>query len=276
VVNDGSTDRTCEIVERHISRHDFISLVNVDRGGGRHFGNKARAFNRGIAALVPGNYDYVGNLDADISLERDYFERLLDEFDRDPQLGIAGGMVSSWIDGKFVSQEVALDSVAGAVQMFRRGCLVDIEGYMALPFGGIDSAAEIKARMKGWKVRTFPEFRVFEHRRTGTATVGPLAARIKEGRRFHSLGYGFAFFCVRCVRRLMARPRLIGSAASMYGYLASRLGGDPVMLSSDVVQYLRSEQRTKLARMLGFSRQDLHQGSVISTGASNSTETTRI
>ncbi len=253
IVNDSSTDRTRQIVESHVSCHDFIKLINLNREAGRHFGNKVRAFNSGVAALAECGYDYIGNLDADITLDRDYYERVLREFDKNPKLGIAGGMVSSYIDGRFVSQEVALDSVAGAVQLFRRGCFEQVGGYLALPFGGIDAAAEIMARMKDWSVRTFPEYRVLEHRRTGTATSGPIAARIKEGRRFYSLGYGFVFYCVRCVRRSMERPRLIGSAASLYGYLASLFRGKPVMLPPDVVRYLRSEQRGKLARVLRVS-----------------------
>ena len=128
-------------------------------------------------------------------------------------------MVSSCIDGRFVSQDVSLDSVAGAVQLFRRECFEDIGGYLALPMGGIDAAAEIMARQCGWKVRTFPDFRVLEHRRTGTATANPLVARIREGRRLHSLGYGFMFFLMRCVRRSMEQPRVVGSLAALYGYL---------------------------------------------------------
>ena len=53
-------------------------------------GAVVRAFNarRRLADSVP---DVVVKLDADVSLEPDYFERLLAAFAADPQLGIASG-----------------------------------------------------------------------------------------------------------------------------------------------------------------------------------------
>lgn len=251
VVNDNSTDRTGEIIEQYAAHHDFLRLINLSGSGERHFGNKVRAFNHGLAEALVYDYQYIGNLDADISLEKDYFEKVLHEFDRDPNLGVAGGMVSTCIGGKFVSQEVALDSVAGAVQLFRRECFEQIGGYIALPQGGIDTAAEIMARMKGWKTRTFTDLQVLEYRRTGTATARPLASKIKDGQRFQSLGYGFLFLSLRCVYRLMDRPRVVGSVATLYGYFKGVINKSPIVLPPNVVQYLRAEQRSKLMRFLG-------------------------
>jgi glycosyltransferase involved in cell wall biosynthesis len=258
VVNDGSTDRTGEIVEQYAGGHDFLQLVNLRRSGDRHFANKVRAFNCGLTEAQALDYQYIGNLDADISLEKDYFEKVLYEFEKNPELGIAGGMVFTFIGDRFVSQKVALDSVAGAVQLFRRWCFEQIGGYLILPHGGIDAAAEITARMKGWKVRTFPELRVLEHRRTGTATARPLASRVNEGQRFQSLGYGFPFLWLRCMYRWKDRPRAIGSAATLFGYLKGVITGSPLVLPPDVVRYLRAEQRGKLMRLLGSS----HRGRI--------------
>jgi biofilm PGA synthesis N-glycosyltransferase PgaC len=250
IVNDNSIDRTREIVEQYVQQYDFLQLVNIKRSGDRHFGNKVRAFNQGLAEAQVFDYQYIGNLDADISLKKDYFEKLLDEFDKDLALGVAGGMVSTCIDGKFVSQEVALDSVAGAVQLFRRECFEQIGGYLPLPQGGIDAAAEVMARMNGWRARTFPQLRVLEHRRTGTAKVGPLASKVKEGLRLQSLGYDFLFLCLRCVYRLMDRPRIIGSIAVLFGYLQGMIMRNPRALPPNVVEYLRAEQRGKLINLL--------------------------
>jgi glycosyltransferase involved in cell wall biosynthesis len=250
VVNDNSTDRTRDIVEKYAARHAFIRLVNVSRMGGRNFGNKVGAFNAGMREAQGHDYEFIGNLDADVSLEQDYFETVLREFALDSSLGISGGMVHTRIGDAFVSQRVALDSVAGAVQLFRRACFEEIGGYLALPQGGIDAAAEIMARMKGWKVRTLPELRVLEHRRTGTAMVRPLTAKIKEGQRFHSLGYSFPYLCLRCVYRSVERPRVLGSIATLYGYLRSMMHGDPIALPPQAVRYLRAEQLSKLVGFL--------------------------
>lgn len=254
VVNDGSTDTTAKIVESYKPRYDFIDLINIERSGERHFGNKVRAFHRGLDRARHLEYDFIGNLDADISFESDYFQRLLAEFQRDPALGLAGGMVASYIDGVFVRQEVSLDSVAGAVQLFRRSCFEQVGGYVALPLGGIDAAAEIMARMKGWKARTVPELSVLEHRRTGSAAASPLGARVREGRRLYSLGYDWWFFSLRCVYRSMERPRIIGSIAAIVGFLLGMLRREPIVLAPEVVRFLRTEQREKFLRKLGLLR----------------------
>lgn len=250
IVDDASTDRTAEIANHYCFEYDFLKVVRIKRKIGRHFGNKAAAFNRGLAQCSDLSADFVGNLDADISLERTYFEEVLKEFDQNADLGLAGGMVYSLIDGEYVSQNVALDSVAGAVQLFRRECFEAVGGYIPLPYGGIDSAAEIIARMKGWKVQTFPQYRVLEHRRTGSATSGTLSARMKEGRLYYSLGYSPYFHLLRCFYRAKERPKIVGSVAEVVGFLAGALSGEGFALDSDVVHHLRNEQRLKLKLLL--------------------------
>ncbi len=252
VVNDGSTDSTAEIVARYESSHAFIELVNAERSGDRHFGNKrsGNAFNLGLEKAKHIEHEFIGNLDADISLDPDYFERVLSEFRKDRALGLAGGMVSSLTDGEFVRQDVSLDSVAGAVQLFRRRCFEQIGGYVPLPLGGIDAAAEIMARMKGWGVQTFPDLCVLEHRRTGSAKASPLGSRVREGRRLYALGYDFGFFSLRCLYRMMEQPKITGSGAALYGFLQGMLKREPFVLPPEVVQYLRVEQRRKLRRKL--------------------------
>ena len=253
IVDDASVDGTASIVARYRDAHPgLIELLHIERPPGRDFRNKVQAFNVGLARVRQLGFVYVGNLDADISLEPDYYAKILAQFERDPKLGIAGGMVASYIDGTFIRQNVAPDSVAGAVQLFRRQCFEDVGGYLPLWQGGIDAAAEIIARRKGWTVQTFSDIIVLEHRRTGTATSTPLSARIKEGRRLYSLGYGFPFFLARCLRRSMERPRIIGSVIALYGFLASALMRDPIVLPSDVVDYLRDEQRRKILRLFKF------------------------
>lgn len=253
IVNDASSDGTAHIIEKFADRHAFIQPVNVVRPPGRHFGHKVRAFARGATELGSLEYAFIGNLDADITVSSDYFREVLKQFAADPHLGISGGMVYSAQCNKYVCQNVALDSVAGAVQLFRRECFAQIGGYMVLPHGGVDAAAEVTARMKGWKVRTTPELRVLEHRRTGSATARPLASRVKEGRRMQSLGYGPLFFLLRCLYRVNEAPRFVGSLAALCGYVAGRLSGEPPVLPPDTVRYLRAEHRGKVKQLFSIS-----------------------
>lgn len=253
IVNDASTDRTAQLVETFARQHSFIRLVNLTREGGRNFGKKAEAFGRGLAEAKDLDYSFVGNLDADITVEPPYFEILLQKFAADQSLGIAGGCIYTKIGNTFESTDHTSDSVAGAVQMFRRKCFEDIGGYLPLPLGGIDAAAEITARMKGWRVSKVQELRASERRRTGTANVGVLESRVRLGKRFHSLGYHPMFYFLRCVYRVADAPFLIGSAAELFGFLGSVVQRKAIALPGPVVRHLRQEQMQKL-RSLVFRR----------------------
>lgn len=250
VVDDASSDETGSIVSRHRDAHPgLIELIRVDRPAGRDFGNKARAFALGLERAREIGFRFVGNVDADITLEDDYYQRMLQAFSADERLGIVGGMVASAIGGNYVRQEVALDSVAGAIQLFRAECFDAIGGYVPLPYGGLDAAAEIRARMLGWRVRTLPEVLVKEHRRTGSATAHPIRARLREGRRMYSLGYAPSFFAARCIRRAHEDPVIVGSLGALLGYTLAAVRREPRALPPEVIEYLRAEQRAKLARL---------------------------
>ena len=249
VVNDASTDKTEEIIESLAARHDFIEVVHLEREAGRHFGNKVRAFNAGLDRVRHLDYAFVGNLDADMTLDPTYFAEILQRFADDPKLGVAGGMVHTTVGGRFISQKVALDSVAGAVQLFRRECFEEIGGYHPMPGGGIDSAAEITARMHGWRTRTFAELQTLEHRFTGTATTSPVGASVTLGRRMYSLGYSPLFFFIRSLYRMFQPPFIVGSLGGLYGYFSDAIRRKPPAVAPEIVRFLRKEQRGKLKQM---------------------------
>jgi poly-beta-1,6-N-acetyl-D-glucosamine synthase len=246
IVNDSSTDRTAEIVQEYIAQYDFISLLNVQADRQRTFGRKAHAFNSGYAEIRNANFSYIGNLDADISLASDYFHNIVNELENDPKLGISGGMVYTKNGSTFVTGDRTLDSVAGAVQLFRRECFEQMGGYLPLKLGGIDAAAEIMARMRGWTVRKSLQNPVWEHRLTGTANDSVLSASFKLGMRFHSLGYGTLFYLIRSIAKIKHKPYFVGSMLALAGFLYARFRGDPIALPKEVVSYLRQEQNQKL------------------------------
>ena len=246
IVDDASTDHTTAIVTGYAARHDFIRLVRMEREARRDFAKKVSAFNRGVVELHDLDYDFIGNVDADMSFGPDYFARILASFHETPRLGIAGGMVYTRFTDAFRTYDYTPDSVGGKVQLFRRECFDEIGGYLSLALGGEDATAEIMARQHGWQVRKSPEVPAYEHRPTGFAYGNPLAVKIVEGRRFHSLGYDPLFFAARCLARLTEYPFVLGSAAALLRYALAMLRHESVAVPADVVRYLRREQRDKL------------------------------
>lgn len=248
IVSDGSTDDTDAIVARYAAEHPFIELYRLTVDHPRNFAAQAHAINAGIARLAASDFDYMGNLDADITIAPSYFEQLLQKFREDPKLGLGGGLVhEKCADGVFRSRrDNSVTSVAHAVQLFRRTCFEAIGGtYVPLPYGGPDTYAEVTARMKGWRVASFPDLKVLHHRVTGSAG-GLLRGCFRQGRMDHSLGTLPLFEILKVLRRVNTNPYLIGSGARLAGFMYSYYRSDKRPVSDEFVGYFRQEQCSRL------------------------------
>src|SRR5215510_9038827 len=63
IVDDGSTDRTPEIVNRNIVGYPWIEIVQLPQRRDRSFAGKVQAFNVGYERVNGIQYDIIGNLD---------------------------------------------------------------------------------------------------------------------------------------------------------------------------------------------------------------------
>jgi glycosyltransferase involved in cell wall biosynthesis len=255
IVSDGSTDRTDDIVRRYAAEHDFIQLHRITEDHARNFAAQVNAINCGLSLVNDIDYDFVGNIDADITLEPDYFERLLEKFTQNPKLGLGGGAVYERSgNGSFAERRGNnVTSVAHACQLFRRECFDRMgAAYLPLPYGGPDHHAEIMARMNRWEVASFPELKVFHHRRTGSVG-GVLRGWFRQGKMDYSLGTLPLFEFFKLFRRAFMKPYLIGAVARLVGFLHSYWRREGRAIPDDVVLFFRREQRQ---RMVGLFRGD--------------------
>ncbi|MCI0714047.1 MAG: glycosyltransferase family 2 protein [Chloroflexi bacterium] len=246
IVNDGSTDETGEIAGRYARKYDFIELININGDQQRNFGSKSKAVAFAYDQLAGVDFDYVGNLDADISFDPHYYENILRELEADPRLGIAGGIRYDYRNGAFELVDSARNSVGGPIQLFRRECWETIGGYMALPYGGIDAIAETSARMHGWKVHSFPQYRVYHHRATGTANRSVWSALFRAGIRDYTIGYHPLFEVARTVYRFKQRPYVLGSLVMLAGYFSALLRRFKRPVSPALISFLHREQLSRL------------------------------
>jgi glycosyltransferase involved in cell wall biosynthesis len=254
IVSDGSTDETDAIVADYAARHPFIQLCRITEEHPRNFAAQVLAIQKGIEQLQGLLYDFVGNLDADVSFGPDYFERLLQKFVGDPHLGLAGGCICEPARGGFAPRSTNQpNSVAHAVQLFRRECFEGIGGYVALPYGGPDWHAEVRCRMSGWRAQTFSDIEVHHHRPTGGAD-GQLRGWYRQGLMDFSLGSHPVFEAAKLARRLRSRPYVLGALARLSGFLWAWCRGHKPAVSKDFVAYLRREQIGRLWRAVGLEK----------------------
>ncbi len=250
IVSDGSTDRTDEIVEHYASEHPFIELLRRKGDPSRNFGSQVHAINAGYDRLRGLKYDYIGNLDADVSFHADYFANLLDRFYADPELGIGGGSIFEEKNGTFQARGTnSTSSVAHAVQLFRRRCFEEIGGYVPLKYGGPDWCAEVMARMKNWRVQSFTDLPVYHHKPTLTAE-GMIKGGFRQGRMDYSLGSSQVFELFKCLSRIGVKPYVIYSVIRLAGFYRGYLLREERQVDGDFMRSLRKEQYTKICKHL--------------------------
>jgi len=250
IVNDGSTDKTAQIIDSFAREAVFIEKLDKAEAHAHSFGAQARAQMTGYAALKDVPFDFIGMLDADIVLPPDYYCRVLDLFLKDPALGMAGGFVYEKQDGGYKSRKYnRQSSVAGAIQMFRREAFERIGGIAQLQYGGHDWLAEIQVRMYGWESIAVPELEVHHLRQTGSS-AHPLRDSYRQGKMDYSVGSHPLFELLKCALRIQAKPFGVGACTRFAGYMSSLLNADPPAVSKEVQDYLRNSQLTRIKSRL--------------------------
>jgi biofilm PGA synthesis N-glycosyltransferase PgaC len=237
IVDDGSSDGTAALVAELAEGTPWIRLVpgtgeRLARGG-----PIVRAFTKGLAGLEPLP-DVAVKLDADISMEPEHFERLLQEFANDPQLGIAGGIgYERQPDGVWRQRHGTGVAVWGACRAYRRECLRDV-----LPFEehmGWDTLDLMKATVHGWRVEVFYELSFRHHRVEGERDGRRLRTATIQGEAAHYMGYRPSYLLVRTLYRAVRDPAAVGL---LIGYARARARRSPQCSDVALRDHVRSHQ----------------------------------
>ena len=244
IVDDGSKDNTGKIIEDYASRYPWIRpLHRKDRGFRKAGGGVVDAFNDGYARVSCKDWKFIVKLDGDLSFEPDYFEKCFDEFERDPKLGVGGGVICYIINGVKTFEEAPAFHVRGATKIYRKECWDGIGGYWPAP--GWDTLDEVKANSLGWSTRSFRNLHLLHHRETGSAD-GLWPTLVKYGRANYICGYHPLFMVSKCIVRLLQKPYVLGSLGLMYGFVTGYLKHIPQVDDPATIAYLRRQQLSRL------------------------------
>lgn len=217
IVDDGSSDRTAEIVEQYADRHAWISLVRLAKRATRHVGSPVvRAFNAGLEHVEQEEFDYITKLDCDLRIPSGYFEQLLGRFEQDPSLGIASGVYLELHNDRWKMVPMPEYHAAGASKVVRARCFQEIGGFV--PSRGWDTVDEIRAQTLGWKTRHFVDL-TFDHLRPEGSARGTLYTSRLHGEVYYLTGGSWLFFIFKAAHRMVVgKPPILAGLMLLVGF----------------------------------------------------------
>jgi cellulose synthase/poly-beta-1,6-N-acetylglucosamine synthase-like glycosyltransferase/peptidoglycan/xylan/chitin deacetylase (PgdA/CDA1 family)/spore germination protein YaaH len=161
VIDDGSKDRTSEIVEKAFADESRVHLLKLENGG------KARALNQGLAIAKS---EIVIALDADTQFEPGTIARLARWFaDNEKLAAVAGNakvgnrinIVTKWqaleyitaqnLERRALARLGAMTVVPGAIGAWRKGAILEVGGYPPETLAE-DQDLTIAVQRAGWDV----------------------------------------------------------------------------------------------------------------------------
>jgi biofilm PGA synthesis N-glycosyltransferase PgaC len=263
VVNDGSTDRTPEILEQLTKQIDFLQVLDTaklpkigpvkDRLA---TAAEARAFNLGLGSVDWRSFTHIAKLDGDTELPPRYFELLLSHFEQDPTIGLAGGVYADPDpnpagDGWKVISIPPEHHVPGTLKCYSLACFEAIGGMQERL--GWDTIDETYARMRGYRTRSYPDLVAHHHRPWGSAD-GTLRGRARHGECAYIVHFSLPWVTLRAAKVASSRPRAISGLAFLYGYLRSGIRRVPQVDDPQFRHFVRREQRARILKILARAK----------------------
>ena len=221
LVDDGSTDRTAEIIQEAAREHPWIRYVKRPDRGVRKVGpGVIEAFYDGYRQIQTNEYDYIGKMDGDVSFGPKYFETIFKKFDQDPYLGGASGKLFLDLgDGQLTEERHADEMVVGGMQFYRSKCFEDAGGFVKQVMW--DGIVYHRCRMAGWRTQSYRDSEVIihDHRLMGSSFKSVYHGRIRWGWGQYFMGTHPLYVLAVGVYRMRERPFVVGGILIVLGYL---------------------------------------------------------
>jgi hypothetical protein len=263
VIDDESTDDTLKILRSLEPEIPFLTVIEAaharPHAGARDRLARAAAprnFNAGLAQCDWREFTHVMKLDGDIELPPHYLRTLVERFDADPHLGIAGGvLVEPTPQGGMRPIKIPRSHVHGALKLYTHRCFAEIGGVQERL--GWDTIDETYARMKGFGSYSFTDL-VSVHLRPLSSADGVLRGRARVGECAYIAHYPPLWVSLRAVRLAATRPRVLSGVAYLFGYIRAAVRRTERVPDAAYRRFTRRELRRRMAsavspRRLGAS-----------------------
>lgn len=239
IIDDGSTDNTPKIIKKAQEEHKWVRSIRINsdkRDMGLHLASVIRkGFDIAIEYCKRNgiDYGYLGNVDGDLTLEHAFFENLIKEFEKDPELGIASGGTNHIIGNHIVHAKLREDEPSGGHMLIRRKCFEECGG-IPLTYAW-DSVLKVKAWLREWKAKRFEENIATEIRAVSSAE-GYWKGFMHSGRASYYLNFHPIHVICRSIKYSF-KSRWYTGFAYLAGYLSSAIRRAKQIDDKEVKEY---------------------------------------
>lgn len=241
IVDDGSSDDTPLILKEYATRYSWITIVTRQDRGHRSVGpGVIDAFYAGLKTINIDDFDYICKLDLDLQLSLTYFETMILEMEKEPNLGNFSG--KSYIrnnNGTLISERLGDENAIGASKFYRVAAYKDIGGFVReVCWDGIDGHM---LRMKGWIAcsEDRPELRFIHLRQMGSSQHSIWVGRMRWGFGKYFMGSAWYYVIAVAVYRMFEKPYFIGGLGIFWGYMKAMLTSRPRFENEGFRRFLR-------------------------------------
>lgn len=248
IVDDGSRDRTPQIIDEASSEHPWIHSVKLDTTQdydmGKHYASVCiKGFDQALSYCEQNDleFGYIALSDADMIYPEDYFAECVRFLHNNSQYGIVGGSILIEDTQGDIHEENKLrlgdGAPRGTGRVWRREAFADTEGYMLTK--SPDSVSNVMALLRGWKIKRLSNVQGYQTRDTGGKT-GLWNGYFNRGERTHYLNQNpLIVFNSIIVMLFISRQKnaIIKSLAFLCGYCKSLLKREEQIENDEVKRY---------------------------------------
>jgi glycosyltransferase involved in cell wall biosynthesis len=248
LVDDSSTDKGTDIAKTLAATHPFIHYYRKQSDPRRMPGAKhIHAFHLGLDQIE--DFDIIGKFDADIILPPNYFEKAMQAYRVNPNLGMFSGHLYIQKEDLWIYEAVAdKNHIRGPIKLYSKKCFKAINGL--IPALGWDSVDTLLAQASGFQLQTDDTLEV-KHLRPTSKDYMNLEYFKHRGASYHLLGYDLTISLLSAVKLASKKKSLRIFNALLQGYFKSR-GNDQRLVNDTSAKAICRVRYRKMARKLNL------------------------
>ena len=248
IVNDGSTDKTQQIVEDFIKDNSKFKLKNLEFSKHEPGAKVVRTFNKGLESVDLNEFDIICKFDADIIFPPDYLQKVNQVYETQPKAGMVSGIVkvkksifekSLIYDFKDEKHQWKFENISsknhirGPIKSYRKECFQDTKGLR--PVLGWDNIDVMLAKKNGWETVTIKDLWVKHLRPTAFQYKNQKAEKL--GEYFYNIGLSLPLTIISSGKSSIKNKSVSEFFTTMKSFL--KQNGER-SLSKEEIKYIRN------------------------------------